>query len=238
VHKFAAKLGLSAFCPGLGISIALRFGGVALVGVVLLSTSVVPRASAAVRDGADYMPLPSIGPGPSFAVADFDGDRRPDFVSVEGGQIGSSSTRYWIQFRLTASESLQSIQLVAPPGGLVIEARDVNGDHTVDLVLTTAWFKQAVAVFLNDGHGKFSRAEPSQFPEAFTDAQRTWGSSFDHATGAAGIPSQPRSGVRSDAQIARDGRTPAQPMRAYSSEFVFDFLLLTRAGRAPPSKNS
>ena len=26
-----------------------------------------------------------------------------------------------------------------PSGGLLIEARDVNGDHSVDLILSTAW---------------------------------------------------------------------------------------------------
>ena len=58
-------------------------------------------------------PLPSVGPGSSFAIADFDGDQRPDLATVEGHQIGSSSKNYSIEFHLTAS-GWHAIQLVAP----------------------------------------------------------------------------------------------------------------------------
>src|SRR5271170_3994083 len=64
-------------------------------------------------------------------------------------------TNYSVQLHLS-SVGQHSIQLVAPAGGLQIEARDVNGDDAIDLVLTTAWLKQPVAIFLNDGHGSFS----------------------------------------------------------------------------------
>lgn len=145
------------------------------------------RSAAATGTDVHDARLASVGPGASFAIADFDGDQHPDLASVQGGRVGSSSTDYWIQLQLSAS-GRQAIQLVAPSGGLLIEARDVNGDHAIDLVLATAWFKQPVAILLNDGHGRFSRVEPTAFPGAFTDATTNWASSSDQTTEAACVP--------------------------------------------------
>jgi hypothetical protein len=192
------------------------------------------RATAAIGTGVQYAPITSVGPGPSFAIADFDGDQRPDLARVEGGQIGSSSTDYRIEFRLTATKGLQPIQLVAPPGGLVIKALDVNGDHAVDLVLTTAWFKQPVAVLLNDGHGGFSRAEPSDFPGAFAHSDRNWNSSSNQAPGPLGILPQSRSGICSDATNLPDVRGPTGSVPTANSGFHLDSFLIAYAGRAPP----
>jgi hypothetical protein len=96
-------------------------------------------------------------PGLPLAIADLDGDHQPDFATVEARRSNSPTTAdYWIQVRFSASER-RSIHLVAPKGGLVIEARDVNGDHAVDLVLFTARLRRPVAILLNDRHGGFSK---------------------------------------------------------------------------------
>ena len=182
-------------------------------------------------------PIASVGPGSSFAIADFDGDKRPDLASVEGGQIGSASTNYSIQLHLT-TYGRQAIQFIAPNGGLAIEARDVNGDHAVDLVLTTAWFNQPVAVLLNDGHGRFTRAEPSEFPGAFRHSNRNWGSSSVQAQDVIGIPPQPRSGIWSDARNLPDVRGPTDSIPASSSGSLLDSFLIAYAGRGPPSEVS
>ena len=113
-------------------------------------------------------PVSSVGPGLSFAIADFDGDLRPDVVSVHTGRSDFSRSDYWIQLQLTTAGH-QSIQVVASIGGLQIAARDVNGDHAIDLVLTTALLRQPVAILLNDGHGNFTRVAPTAFPGAFTE---------------------------------------------------------------------
>src|ERR1700730_5036169 len=76
-------------------------------------------------------PVTSVGPGLSFAIADFDGDLRPDIASVQTGRSGFSGTDYWIQLQLTTA-GRQSFHVVASIGGLQIAARDVNGDHAVD----------------------------------------------------------------------------------------------------------
>lgn len=195
------------------------------------------KAVASTRTDVPSAPAASGGLGPSFAIADFDGDQQLDIATVEGSQLGSASnSEYWIELQLTAA-ARQAIHVVAPFGGLAIEARDVNGDHAIDLVVTTAWLRAPVAVFLNDGHGRFSRAEPSEFPGAFGDSQRNWGSSSNQTAEAVGIPPQSRSGICSDAAGHPDVRGPTDSIPAFHSAFIRDFLLTAQAGRAPPSKD-
>src|SRR5579862_2022033 len=123
--------------------------------------------NAAANTGVQKSPVSSVGLGQPFAIADFDGDLGPDLASVQTGRSDFSHTDYWIQLHLTTTGH-QSIQVVAGIGGLQIAARDVNGDHAVDLVLTSALLRQPVAIFLNDGHGNFTRVAPTTFPGAFT----------------------------------------------------------------------
>ena len=86
-----------------------------------------------------------------IAIADFDGGLRPDKSGIQAAQSDSSPADYWIQLQLSAA-GWQSIRGVGPVGGFLIEARDVNGDHAVALVLSTAWRRQPVTILLNDGH--------------------------------------------------------------------------------------
>jgi hypothetical protein len=138
----------------------------------------------------------SLGPNLSFSVADLDGDSKPDLASVEDGTSDSTRTDYRIQVQLSAA-GRQAFRIVAPIGGLQIVSRDVNGDNALDLVLTTTWFKQPVAILLNDGHGSFTRLDPDAFPEAFTESKKSWGSATEHATGVVGIPPQSREDISS-----------------------------------------
>ena len=212
--------------------IARRCCSLQFLVLCLLVGFVVSRVAAGGLD-VPYVPIASLGPGSSFAIADFDGDKRLDSANVESGQLGSRSTTYSIQFHLTASKR-QAIKLIAPPGGLTIEARDVNGDNAVDLVLTTAWSKRPVAVFLNHGHGRFSRAEPNQFPGVFCGPRGNWGSSRHQVSEPVDIASQSRSGVSPDAENAWTVRGPTESVRTSVSGFVFDPLLIASPDRAPP----
>jgi len=180
-------------------------------------------------------PVTSPGPGLPFAIADFDGDRRPDLASVQGGRSDSFSTDYWIQLQLSAL-GRQSIRLVAPAGGLLIEARDVNGDHAVDLVLATAWFRQPVAIFLNDGHGNFSRAEPTAFPGAFGESKTNWVSATNLATDSVGVPTESGAGIFAGEKDLLHDPSPAGLIPLSSAGFPISPFLISQAGRAPPSE--
>lgn len=228
----AAPFAPRTVCRSSATKIARRSRSLQFLIVFLLVGFAASRVEAAGPD-VPYVPTASLGPGSSFAIADFDGDKRLDLANVESGQLGSRSTTYSIQFHLTASKR-QAIKLIAPPGGLTIEARDVNGDNTVDLVLTTAWSEQPVVVFLNHGHGSFSRAEPNQFPGVFCGPRGNWGSSRHQISEPVDIASQSRSGVSPYAENASTLRGPTEPVRTPISGFVFDPLLIASPDRAPP----
>src|SRR5487761_120208 len=101
-------------------------------------------------------------PDSQFAIGDFDGDRRPDLATVEISRFNSLRSRYSISFQLSKGGP-RTVGVTAAAGGLVLFARDVNGDRTLDVVLVTAWRHELVAVLLNDGKGNFSTADPRQF---------------------------------------------------------------------------
>jgi hypothetical protein len=188
----------------------------------------------AARAPAEDPPATSLGPGLTFAIADFDGDRRPDLASIQSRQNRCGSSDYSIQIYLS-EVGRQSIHIVAPVGGLVIEARDVDGDHTIDLVFSTAWRRQPVAIFLNDGHGTFSRAELAAFPGAFSEFETNLVSGSNPATDALGISPQPGAGICPEENDSGFDRSPASLILASSAGFPPDSFLTSHSGRAPPS---
>lgn len=175
-------------------------------------------------------PAPS---GQQLAISDFDGDLNPDLASVQAGLTTPGGTDYWIQLQLSAA-GRQSIRLVAPAGGLLIEARDVNGDHAVDLILTTS-LNQPVAVFLNDGHGSFSRVAPSVFPGAFGNPLANWASAADQGADAVGVPPQSRPVILQAAKLLTNIRPRADSISRAGAGFALDSLLVSHAGRGPPA---
>lgn len=159
------------------ISLGRRCEGIAWVGLVCrftwLLVLAVLVAGAAPRTDAQITTLISDGSNLRFVYSDFDGDLRPDLAVVQAGRSDLSFTDYWVQFQLTTARP-QAIRVVAPTGGLQMVTSDVNGDHVPDLVLTTTWSNQAVAVLLNEGHGSFSRIDPSTYPAAFRASKANW----------------------------------------------------------------
>ena len=176
--------------------------------------------------------LPAPGSVAPFAIADFDGDQRPDLARVQAGQSNSYETQYWIQLQLTRA-GRQLIAIEAPFGGLRVAASDVNGDHAIDLVLSTAWLDRPVAILLNDGHGRFTFEKPSAFPGAFRRPASELFSQMRHARGTASA-AQSRTSVDAGTQVAYSApqthaRVPSDSAVPYST---CQFL---GQGRAPPS---
>ncbi|MGB7284963.1 MAG: VCBS repeat-containing protein [Candidatus Acidiferrum sp.] len=170
-----------------------------------------------------------------FAIADFDGDCKPDFATVESQDGGSSrTTRYSIRFRLTAGPA-QSFGVSAPAGGLQIVARDVNGDDALDLLVSTAWLHQQVAVLLNDGHGNFTLAKANAFPGAVWESEAFWeskaGAFCESAVLAGSEYSAEQFAAKNQFPCLRSGpvRGPLRVSLGKARLFLFSLL-----GRAPP----
>lgn len=121
-----------------------------------------------------------------FAIADFDGDSRPDLATVNVGQISARNTRYWIAFHLSGRSS-QTVGITAPTGGLQITSQDVNGDSFPDVIVTTAWTNKPVAILLNDGLGNFTSSSPAEFQKAFTTSETSWTAAADEIRDATAL---------------------------------------------------
>jgi hypothetical protein len=145
-----------------------------VAGLVFSVVLGVPGRANAASTSTRPSPVSSAGFTANFAIADFDGDRKPDLATVEVQKGNSSSTsQYSIRLQLTAG-GVQVFGVIAPAGGLQIVARDVNGDDALDVLVSTAWQHQQVAVLLNDGHGKFTLADAGAFPTAFRGSREDW----------------------------------------------------------------
>jgi VCBS repeat protein len=154
----AARHRSVASCAGLGVAFLLSC---ALIGLVFVA-----KAAASHGDASGSAP-PVVT---QFTINDFDGDKRPDLASVRLGQNGSRNARYLIDFHLTSGLP-QSIGITAPTGGLHLTSRDVNGDNYPDVIVTTYWTNQPVAVLLNDGRGNFTRSNPSAFSTGLASSE-------------------------------------------------------------------
>jgi hypothetical protein len=213
---------------------AVRLGWMALFCLFALASS--GKASAT---PAPDMRRSLSGLNASFAIADFDGDRKPDLATVEILRNESSSnTQYSIRFELTAGIT-QVFGVSAPAGGLQIVARDVNGDDALDLLVSTTWLHEQVAVLLNDGHGRFTLADPGAYPASFWGYESGWKSETLPQPDAAALLRPGTCAGKFDEKVRFDGlaKQPgfANPACFSGSTRLLFFSLL---GRAPPRRSS
>jgi len=176
---------------------------------------------------------PSVSRGLPFAVADFDGDHRPDLASVQTGLIGDSSSDYWVRFRFS-SLGRRYVRVTAPKGGLLVEARDVNGDNAVDLVVASAWLNKPVAILLNDGNGNFSQVDPAHYLDALQAPSRRWNSSRNRYSSAFGLLQESLAGDFSLRTFAEAPDTTQKNLKAHQVPLTISVSLSLCAPRAPP----
>jgi len=95
----------------------------------------------------------------SGVPGDFDGDRRVDFAHAEPQGMVNGAYRYRVDVRLSAEPGTTFEVDSGAGGGLHIIARDVDGDHDLDLVITSAFGREPIGVWINDGRGRFTQGE-------------------------------------------------------------------------------
>ena len=168
-----------------------------------------------------------------FAIADFDGDSRPDLATVEIGLIGTSHARYWIGFRMSAGPR-QVIGVNGPVGGLEISSRDVNGDNFVDLVVSAAWLKAPIAVLVNDGHGNFTIRDPAAFSSTLTNPGHVLDSpNRQNPEFAIVVSSRGANDLAANERTATAAEN-SENIRSSDSLRIDLSLLVCSSGRAPP----
>jgi hypothetical protein len=208
-------------CPATHLPLILR-------GPILLLWAL---GALAVACGASEAPTPSavqLPFTPSFcdqgcAIADLDGDGRPDLAIARAEGWGPGGFQYRIELDLTTRVGLSSFSVSAQRGGLRIIPRDVNGDWDLDLIITSAWSFTPVGVWINDGHGGFTRSNPTAYPQStWTEGPRIF-SDTSHETFQATVPESSRGWL---------GSSEGPP---FCNELVIKRLSLLLAAVAPRS---
>jgi hypothetical protein len=203
-----------------------------LLGLLLFSVATLAQGSS-----PNFATSLSRSAASDFAIADFDGDQQADIATVRTAQIESNQSRYsiYVQFSTGAR---QSFGLTAPVGGIRLDSRDVNGDHLTDLVVSTTWSGQPVAILLNDGRGNFVLTGPEEFPGALLETRNQWSEPFAQTPDVSTIPPSrvvPKALASSvSAGLYSDSRQPlfTDPAGARSLSRMF-----LPAGRAPPNRS-
>src|SRR5258708_15040220 len=111
-----------------------------------------------------FASTPSLASGHSlwaatWTIADFDGDGQPDLLTThpEGYVELQLSSRTGASF---------SFPVLGGDLGISIAARDVDGDHDLDLVITARGSHRPIGVWINDGRGAFEEGNAEAYSAA------------------------------------------------------------------------
>ena len=116
--------------------------------VVLLLVGVVMSSRVFVRAGFTPFVASAL---PGRAIGDFDGDGRPDVAKIDSRGVGHD------QIAVTLSGSRDTVTLDTAVAALI--EGDVDHDGDLDLLATTG--SGEVLIWVNDGHGQFTRRPQS-----------------------------------------------------------------------------
>ncbi len=172
--------------------------------------------------------------GPTLAIADLDSDNRPDgALLVDSGQFrGTHNFNIELHF---AGRSNAGISFQSSEPALSVAARDIDHDGDIDLVVEQAFTHERLQIWLNDGHGNFSKGRMEDFPSDVRPARQQMSSS--EATDSPVLSFSPERGSDSvllACHIA--GRPPSA--REFSAPRTLSFVatagISASSSRAPP----
>ncbi len=101
--------------------------------------------------------------GQTGAIADLDGDGRPELAILKAVGWGPDGVRYRIEVTPPTGVSPRSINFSAKEAGLGIFPRNLDNDGDLDLIISSPWSRALVAVLINDGRGGLTPADPAAY---------------------------------------------------------------------------
>ena len=126
---------------------------------------------------------------PPLVIADLDGDHRLD-VAV-GSRSGNSLAGFFYRIDVSLTSSTQASSFTIfdlSATGFNIATQDLDGDHDLDLVVTSLPLRRPIGVWINDGTGRFERGEAGRYapsiwaePHTIEEIPITQGNDFAEA---------------------------------------------------------
>ena len=108
--------------------------------------------------------IPTPSAGASWTLGDFDGDGLADLLTSSIETLGPSGYGHRIQIRSGSGAAIgASFQVFGSTPGLTLLARDIDGDHDLDLIVTNSYSNRPIGIWINDGHGVFTQAGESSY---------------------------------------------------------------------------
>jgi hypothetical protein len=105
--------------------------------------------------------------GNSWTLARLDKDSRLDTAISRVEGRNAQGYVYRIDLTLSSGTRVGSFTVSADSRwGINITPRDVDGDHDLDLVITTAFSRQPVGIWINDGNGTFAEGDPDDYSDS------------------------------------------------------------------------
>jgi hypothetical protein len=102
------------------------------------------------------------------ALGDLDGDHNLDVANRRKTGLTEAVYSYQVDLKLGSKFFPPALTLCSKENAeLNLEALDVDGDHDLDLVITARLTGNSVGVWINDGSGHFTKADPAQFGSFF-----------------------------------------------------------------------
>jgi hypothetical protein len=123
----------------------------------------------------EFLPLSGSVLRGSGAMGDLDGDRRADSAVAQPQGLVNGAYRYRVDVHLSADPSTTFDVDSMAGGGLHISAKDVDGDHNLDLVITSTFGREPIGVWINDGHGRFRPGNADAYAKSiWQETDRCW----------------------------------------------------------------
>jgi hypothetical protein len=163
----------------------------------------------------------------STVVSDFNHDGIPDLAIADRAPQHQSEFRYQIEFAV-AGRKPYDVTFTSPLQALTLQPDDVDGDRDIDIVVVDPISNDVVGVWLNDGAGHFTPADPRGFARhPLRCLLDSWGST-------AGIPVALSRGQNPDSVFRRVDTQAGLPAREPLPRFLPSLPSIHHASSANP----